>query len=146
FSTVWLGRHRMARRKNGVRDEEISWQDLQDKVASEIIHAPKTGGDLGGGWPQVHRRIIRYLVNRVVGTPWANHLTLIAAVLSARRLDVQTVEQAVWGLHLRFSSIFLALGLKSMTDWKVELHLPLYVKGETVPDDTLTTREEFLKK
>lgn len=136
----------MGRPKKGVQNIDVSWQDLEGKVASELIYAPKTGGDPNGGWPHVHGRIVRYIQNRVVGTPWANHLTLIAAVLSARRLDVQTVEQAIWGLHLRFSSIFLALGLKTMSDWKVEHHLPLYIKGETAPDDTLTTREEFLRK
>jgi len=34
-----------------------TWESLADKIAPEVLHAPKTGGE----WPAVHERIVRYL-------------------------------------------------------------------------------------
>jgi hypothetical protein len=118
------------------------WESLTDNIALEVLRAPKTGGE----WPAVHERIVRYLASQVVGRPWANHLTLIAAVLSARRQDVRTVEFAVRSLHVGFSRLFPALGLETVEDWQADTHLPRYLKGEVVPTDSQYTRFQFLRK
>src|SRR5258708_17626086 len=89
FSTVWEGWSNMTVQDSNAH--HISWQDLEGKVASEVLSAPKTGGDPTGDWLGVHRRVTCYLLNNVVGKSWADHLILIAAVLSARRQDVHTV-------------------------------------------------------
>src|SRR5258708_25287697 len=68
------------------------WEILTGRIAPEGLSAPKTGGDLSGGWLPVHERIVRYLLRHVVGQPWKDHLTLIAAVLSSRNRDARTVE------------------------------------------------------
>ena len=112
----------------------------------EILHAPKTGGDPIGGWPQVHERIVRYFLRNVAGTPWANHLALILAVLSARRQDVQTVRVTMMNLHARFSDIFETTKLQTMEEWKPDRYLPLYVRGEIVPQDSQYTRQLFLTR
>jgi hypothetical protein len=123
----------------------LSWQALEGKVAPEGLSAPKTGGDSTGEWPAVHERTLQYLLNRVVGNSWADHLALIAAVLSARRRDVHTVYLRVRGLNARFSALFPSLGLKTVDEWNVDVHLPMYLKGEVSPGDSEMTRYTFLK-
>lgn len=124
----------------------ISWFDLTGHIAPEVLQAPKTGGDPVGGWPQVHGRVVAYFQNKVIGKPWANHLALIATVLTARRRDVQTVRLTCMVLNARFSSIFSALGLTDMREWKNDVHLPLYLRGEIVPDDSQYMRQLFLTR
>ncbi len=119
-----------------------TWESLADKIAPEVLHAPKTGGE----WPAVHERIVRYLLTQVVGKPWGNHLALIAALLAARRQDVRTVEFAVRSLHVGFSRIFPALGLETVEDWHADTHLPRYLKAEVVPTESQYTRFQFLRK
>ena len=127
-------------------DRHYTWESLNGMIAPEVLHAPKTGGAPNGEWPIVHERVVQYLLRHVVGTPWANQLALIAAVLFARRLDVQSVYLTLQYLHPRFSAIFAGLGLKAMDEWKNELHLPLYFKGEIAPGDSQNTRQQFLLK
>jgi len=124
---------------------DYSWESLAGKVAPEILAAPKTGGDLHGGWVPVHERIVRYLLRHVVEQPWNNQLTLIAAVLSARNRDVSTVELIVQSLHVRFSRILPALELQAMDEWNADLHIPRYLKGEVVPEESSYVRFSFLR-
>ncbi len=124
----------------------ITWLDLAEHIAPAILHAPKTGGDPAGGWPPVHGRVVAYFQNKVVGTPWANHLALVAAVLAARRRDVQTIRLTCMVLNARFASLFPVLGLTDMTEWKNEIHLPLYLRGEIVPEDSQYIRQQFLSR
>jgi hypothetical protein len=119
-----------------------TWESLADKIAPEVLRAPKTGGE----WPAVHERIIRYLLAQVVDQPWGNHAALMAAVLAARRQDVRTVEFAVRSLHVGFSRLFPALGLETVEDWHADRHLPRYLKAEVVPTDSQYTRFQFLRK
>src|SRR5260370_31788752 len=104
FSTVWEGRCEMARSVT-----HYPWEQLAGQIVPEVLQAPKTGGDPNGGWPTVHEHVVGYLVRSVVGTPWANHLALLAAVLAARQRDVQTVKFAVHTLHARSKTLFSAL-------------------------------------
>ena len=119
-----------------------TWESLANKLAPEVLYAPKTGGE----WPAVHERIVRYLTSQVVDQPWGNHAALMAAVLAARRQDVRTVEFAVRSLHVGFSRIFPALGLETVEDWNADRHLPRYLKAEVVPTDSQYTRFQFLRK
>lgn len=129
------------------RDEHpVSWESLKSSIAPEIFQAPKTGGDPAGGWPVVHERLLRYFLRNVTGTPWVNHLALILAVLSARRQDVQTVRVTMMNFHVRFSDIFSATNLQTMEEWKPDRHLPLYVRGEIIPQDSQYTRQLFLTR
>src|SRR6266566_1412576 len=141
FPTVWPGRGDMSQK--GTR---YTWGDLASHLASEVLQAPKTGGDPSGEWPIVHERIAGYIRRNLLGTPWANHVALIAAVLTARRRDVQTVALVVQALHGRFRTLFPALDLKEIADWKPDLHLPAYLKGAIIQEDSLYTRQSFLNK
>ncbi len=125
---------------------DAPWLHLEGKIASEVLHAPKTGGDPHGEWACVPDRVVGYFLRNVVGTPWADHLALIAAVLSARQRDEQTVRITIVALHARFTDLFAALGLKTVTEWKNEVHLSLYLQGGIVPDDTLYTRHLFFRR
>ena len=77
------------------------WERLKGKIATEILIAPKTGGDVGGSWLKVHNRLVTYLEKSVVGNPWLDHLALIAAVMTARQRDVNTVANSIAILHTR---------------------------------------------
>ncbi|HEU5373934.1 MAG TPA: hypothetical protein VFV38_00700 [Ktedonobacteraceae bacterium] len=134
----------MARQHQEV--QHVSWLDLTGKVAVEVLHAPKTGGDPHGTWAPVHERVIQYLLRNVVGTPWINHLALMAAVLSAHNRDPQTVRMTVMVLHARFSALFPALGLTKTNEWKNEIHLPLYVEAKVITEDTLYVRHQFFRR
>jgi len=94
-------------------------------------------------WPEVHSRLVIYLVNNVMGKPWANHLALLAVVLVARRRDVSTVRDALVNLHVRFCELFPALHLETMQDWKADLHMPAYLRGEILPEEMQATRLRF---
>jgi hypothetical protein len=74
--------------------EEMTRACLEGKVAPEVLCAPKTGGDprSNGKWPDIYSRSIGYLMRNVVGNPWADHLVLVAAVLSAQRYDPTSVH------------------------------------------------------
>jgi hypothetical protein len=125
---------------------EYSCQQLEGKVAPEVLFAPKTGGDSTSTWQLMHPRIVRYLLRNVVGKLWMDQLTLVAAVLSAHMRDVQTVHLTIRSLHARFSTIFPALGLETVDQWVPDLHLPSYLRGEISPNDSQTTRQLFLKR
>jgi hypothetical protein len=88
----------------------------------------------------------QYLLRNVVGTPWINHLALIAAVLSAHNRDLQTVRMTVMVLHARFSALFPALGLSRVDEWRNEIHLPLYLEAKVIADDTLYMRHQFFRR
>src|SRR5260221_4574899 len=123
-----------------------TWQDLEGKISPEVLCAPKTIGDSTGEYPHIHARIIGYLVRNVVGTPWIDHFALMAAILSARRRDVHTIEVIAITLHTRFSALFPLLGLRTMAEWNPNIHLQGYFQGEHMPDDSLNIRQQFLKR
>lgn len=123
-----------------------TWGDLAGHIAPEVLVAPKTGGDPNGQWLVVHERVAGYIRRNLAEHPWANHVALIAAVLTARRRDVQTVALVVQTLHGRFRTLFPALSLLAISDWKPDLHLPAYLKGAIVREDSLYTRQSFLNK
>ncbi len=128
-------------------DEHVyTWKDLEGKVSPEVLCAPRTGGDPTGEWTKVHARIIRYLVRHVVGKPWADYLTLVAAVFTAQRRDVMTVETALKTLHPRFTLLFPLLKLNTVSQWSIDQHLMPYMRGNILPQDSLTTRVSFCKR
>jgi hypothetical protein len=110
-----------------LHDPVCIWTSLEGSIAPEIVQAPKTGGDSRGTWVPVAERAVRYLQQRVVGSPWANHLALVAAVMSARRYDVQSVKLVVSRLHTRFKAVFQELALQCMDEWKAEEFFPSYL-------------------
>jgi integrase len=123
------------------------WPRLAGKIAPEVLQAPKTAGDplTPGDWPDVHALVVGYLDRNVVGTPWADHLALGAAVLTTRRCDVATVSKVIQVLHTSFRRLFPALGLTTMADWQAERHLLAYLKAEVLPDDRQALRTRFWK-
>jgi hypothetical protein len=122
------------------------WQDLEGHCAAEVLYVPKTSGDPSSTWPPVHARVIRYLIQNVVGRPWADHLILMAAVLSARRLDVASVHHTLYNIHARFSEIFPALDLANVAEWNPDTHLAPYMRGDIAPDHSQYTRNLFLTR
>jgi hypothetical protein len=65
-----------------------------------------------------------------------DHLTLAAAVLSAKHLDPSTITGYMTALHCRFGELFPALGISSMTEWRPARHIPVYLRGEMLADHT----------
>src|SRR5260370_6352134 len=134
------GRRKMARRGQLL---EVCWQDLEGHCADEVLHAPKTSGDPSSTWPPVHVRVVRYLIQNVVGKPWADHLILMAAALSARRLDVASVKHTLYNIHARFADIFPALDLANVAEWNPDTHLAPYMRGDMASDHSQYTRNLF---
>ena len=120
-----------------------TWASLEGAIAPEIVQAPKTGGDEQGAWVEVSERVVRYLQHSVVGSPWANHLALVAAVMSVQRYDVQSVKLVVSRLHTRFKAVFQELALRCMDEWNAEEFFPSYLKGELLSQDSDSMRERF---
>jgi hypothetical protein len=133
----------MPRKKAG---QAYTWKYLEGKIAPEILCAPRTGGDPSGEWQEVHPRVIGYIVRNVVGEAWADHLTLIAAVLFAQRRDVWTVEHAIGTLHARFWTLYPLFKLDDMRQWNIDQHLVPYMRGEVLPQDPLATRVSFFRR
>lgn len=113
------------------------WLRLADKLAPELLDAPKMN------WHEVNTRILFYLDNTVSPYPWGNHLALAGLVLTARRRDVQTVEKILGVIHPRLRALFAALGLTSMNEWNPNHHIPIYLKGEVLPDHSQKQRHDF---
>src|SRR6266446_2886006 len=91
-----------------------TWADLEGKIAPQVLHAPKSSGDpeSSGARSAVHERVVRYLYYHVSGKPWMNHLALVAAVLTARNRDVNTIRSVLTILHARFTELFSALQME----------------------------------
>lgn len=123
------------------------WQRLAGRIAPEVLHAPQTGADplRPGVWPDVHERLVGYLDRNCVGTPWADHLALAAAVMTARRRDPSTVRHIILVLHPGFRRLFPALGLTTMADWQADRHLLASLRGEVLPADRQPVRTAFWK-
>lgn len=143
FSTVWEGGSRMVWKKD---EYAYTWHDLDGHVAPEILCVPRTGSDPTGTWPKVHARVLGYVIRNVRGKPWIDHLALIAAVMTAQRRDVGTVEGTLKMLHQRFSSLCPLFALDSMSQWAIEPHLVSYLRGEVLAQDTLATRMGFFRR
>ncbi len=122
---------------------DFTWTCLEGCIAPEILCAPKTCGDPDGTWPSVDLRNVRYLRHTVVGSPWANHLALVVAVMSARRYDAQSVKLVICRLHTRFKLLFKELALHQMEEWNAEQFFPAYLKGEVLAQDSAYARERF---
>jgi integrase len=123
-----------------------AWHELADKIAPEVLGAPKTWSDKNAprNRPTVDSRTVKFLARNVVDEPWANHLALAAAVLTAYNRDAQTVYRTIQQIHLRLKAIFITFKLKSMSDWHPDKHIPLYLAGKIAPGDSLGTRIRFV--
>jgi len=123
-----------------------TWQDLAGKIAPEILLAPKTVGDkhTSQNGLVVDTRTVRYLDRNIVGKAWDNHLALAIAVLTAANRDARTIYMTIVQLHNRFKAIFPALKLLKMGDWDPTKHIPIYLEGKIVPQDTVYMRTHFV--
>ncbi|HME00768.1 MAG TPA: hypothetical protein VKM93_25985 [Terriglobia bacterium] len=121
------------------------WERLVGRIASEILEAPKTGGDprYQGNLPEVSRRITTYLERNVIAKPWADAIALLASIMVARRFEVTSVLNKIVTLHSRFTSLFPALELERIQDWDPARHLPMYLKADVLPHDPQTVRQRF---
>lgn len=122
-----------------------TWQDLGGLFSPEVLAAPKTCGDPSGdgAWRPVERRPIRYLAGSVASRPWADHLALAAAVLTARHLDAATVQSALVDVNVRLRHLFPACQIEEMAQWQPDVHLRAYLAGTVLGGDGLAKREQF---
>lgn len=125
-----------------------TWADLEGKIVPQVLHAPKTSGDpeSSGARPAVHERVVMYLYYQVSGKPWMNHVALVAAVLTARQRDVNTVRCVLTILHARFTELFSALQMETMSEWDADTHMRAYLLGEILPEASDAARARFWKE
>ncbi|HEY3367684.1 MAG TPA: hypothetical protein VGK74_21705 [Symbiobacteriaceae bacterium] len=124
------------------------WQRLAGKIAPEVLVAPKTCGAPGneGEWPEVEESVVVYLEHNVVGNPWADHLALAALVMTARRLQANTVLNVLKYVAPRFRELFGILGYELMEDWNATEVFRAYLSGQVLPEDSLNTKSDTWKK
>src|SRR6266702_69938 len=143
FFAVWEERE-MGRNKTQSL-EEMTRACLEGKVAPEVLHAPKTGGDprSNGKFPDIYSRSIGYIMRNVVGKPWADHLVLVTGVLSAQRYDPSTVKNCLYSVNARLTDFFQEKQVRSLDEWDAEECMIAYLKGELLPKDTQGVRDRF---
>lgn len=125
-----------------------TWADLEGKIAPQVLHAPKTSGDpeSDGSRPAVAERVVMYLYYRICEKPWGNHLVLVAAVLTARHRDTNTIQGVLTVLHTRFTELFSALQMETMSEWEADTHMRAYLLGEILPEVTNAIRARSWKE
>lgn len=125
--------------------KEMTRSCLEGKVAPEVLSAPKTGGDPSSKsqWPDIYSRSIGYILRNVVGKPWADHLVLVSAVLSAQRYDPSTVKNCLYSVNARLTDFFQEKQIGSFDEWDAEECMVAYLKGELVSKDTQGVRSLF---
>jgi hypothetical protein len=121
------------------------WTALDANLPAEVFHAPQTWGDPSnrGRWPAPHVKVTRHLVNAVLTQPWGVHLTLAAAVMSAKRLDPSSIRGYVVAVNAKMRALFDALGIEAMDEWHPTVVIPAYLREELLPQDTTRTRSHF---
>jgi hypothetical protein len=124
------------------------WQRLRGRISDVVFDARYLCGDRGGNKnaPGVHERTVRYLEANVLGRPWADHLALLALIVSVHRNDVTSVNNMITCINVRFSILFSALGLTAMSEWKTEHHLGAYLTGELTTTDSMRMKLDFYHK
>jgi hypothetical protein len=123
------------------------WQELVDHCVPEVFGAPKTWGDpLRPPSMEVPRGLesnVAYLKRNVVGHLWVNHMVLLVSVLFSHNLQYKTVLEHLGVIHRGFTNLFAAFHLRTMADWNVDVHLTLYLKGETLETHSSHQRWAF---
>jgi len=75
--------------------------------------------------------------------PWSAHLALAAAVISAKRLDPNTIRSYLVAVNAKMRGLFDALGIEAMDQWRPAEVIPAYLREELLPQDTTRTRSNF---
>jgi integrase len=121
------------------------WAALRDLLPDDVFHAPRTWGDPSnrGRWPAPHPKVTRHLAHAVLMQPWSAHLALAAAVISAKRLDPNTIRSYVVAVNAKMRGLFDALGIEAMDQWRPAEVIPAYLREELLPRDTTRTRANF---
>jgi hypothetical protein len=116
--------------------EEMTRSCLEGTVAPEVLCAPKTGGGprSTGEFPDIYSRSIGYIMRNVVGKPWAYHLLLVAAVLSAQRYGPSTVKNCLYSVNARLTDLFRAKQIGSLDEWDAEECMVAYLNEHATWD------------
>lgn len=115
------------------------WMRFQEVMHPQVLATPRIS------WDRVDQKLMNYINTSVAGTPWANHLAFLLAVLTCyAQLDLKTVKVTLSSLHCRFETIFRAYGLTSFQQWDPETHVPRYMHDSELKD-SLYARNQFLK-
>ncbi len=123
----------------------VSCERLKGKISLEILIAPKIGSKpkIKGEFFEAHEMIINCFGNYAAGKPWSDSLALAAFIMVSRQYDVYSIHTVVSCLHAGFTKLFPALKLKTMDEWNPDIHLPIYLRGEVLPDTSKTLRASF---
>lgn len=124
-----------------------AWQRLGGKLAPAILHAPWKGAASNPteGGLQMDQEIVTLIERRLLGTPWANHLALVAVVMAARNQETAKIVEVVTTLHGHWSSFFRTLSGTAMEDWHPEGAAHVFMSDPTHPDQHLQLQTAFLQ-
>lgn len=107
-------------------------------VAPEIAVAPRVD------WSRMdHPWIIQCLMGKVSSYPWANELFLLAGVVTLHNCQPNSIINILNTVHRGLRDLFQAFNLKTMRDWNPDKHIPPYLRGSVLPEDTEVQRYRF---
>jgi hypothetical protein len=118
---------------------EQIWQRFQEMVDPQVLSAPRIN------WEKVPLKLIIYLCNQTVDTPWSDHLALLIAIsICHAKVKLSTTHNYLVSLHCRFKTLFLHYGLSQLDEWHPDDHITCYLNDPAL-SDSFHTRQEFLR-
>ncbi len=123
------------------------WQRLDGKLAPEVFHVPWicAASSQAERWPQIDAEIVTVLEQRLLSTPWANHLALVSVVMAARNQGTPEIVEVITRLHWHWISSLRTLRGIDMENWRPENALSAFVGDPIDPARDMQQRTTFLR-
>ncbi|MCY9659510.1 site-specific integrase [Paenibacillus chondroitinus] len=93
----------------------------------------------------VNEDLLEYYMKNIVNFPWANHMALNMIVATSKRLAPSSIRVESKSVSLRLKDLFNHYALKNMNEFKPDLHMYDYLKGQIYTEHSLNQRAKFLK-
>lgn len=116
------------------------YSQLLDKVDNQILHLQDARGLFL--LDKLDERNLTFFTRQVLDKPWENHLMLVILGQVNQNKDYTTIRNMLQS-NSRFTDLFQAFGLSSMTEFNVDDHLYAYLKGDVYPDHSNSMKGGF---
>lgn len=124
----------------GARPSTPWYSQYLGKVDEQILHLQDARGLFL--MDKLDDRNLTFFTRQVLDKPWANHLMLAILGQVNQNKDYSTIRNLLQN-NSRFTDLFHAFGLSSMTDFIVDDHLYAYLKGNVYPDHSNSMKGGF---
>lgn len=116
------------------------YSQLVDKIDRQILHLQDARGLFL--LDKLDDRNLKFFTRQVLDKSWANHLMLATLGQINQNKDYTTIRNLLQN-NSRFTDLFHAFGLSSMTDFNVDDHMYAYLKGSVYPEHSNSMRSGF---